>query len=115
MPLHNFGPEFPYMSQVETSRICVSTSSTSSTVFTHGTPVLKTLDCWPTLPIVVQYGGLLAPCPPSTKDEDNILAVAALKQSDRVISINLTVINSLLEKLFAIEKPFSELEDLILS
>ena len=76
-------------------------------------PVLKTLNCWPTLPIVVQYGGFLAPCPPSTEDEDNILT--ALKQSDRVISISLTVTNSLLEKLSAIEKPFSELEDLVLS
>ena len=81
-------------------------------LFTHGTPVLKTLDCWPTLPIVVQYGELLAPCPPSIEDEDNI--IAALKQSGRVISINLTVTNSLLEKLSAIERPFSELEDLVL-
>jgi hypothetical protein len=79
---------------------------------THGTPVLKTLDCWPTLPIVVQYGGLRAPCPPATEDEDNI--VAALMQSDRVSSIRLTVASSLLEKLSAIERPFSELEELVL-
>jgi hypothetical protein len=80
--------------------------------FTHGTPVLKTLDCWPALPFVVQYGGLQAPCPPATEDEDNI--VAALMQSDRVSSISLTVASSLLEKLSAIERPFSQLEELVL-
>jgi hypothetical protein len=79
---------------------------------THGTPVLKTLDCWPTLPIVVQYGGLRAACPPATEDEDNI--VAALMQSDRIGSISLTVAGSLLEKLSAIERPFLELEELVL-
>jgi hypothetical protein len=79
---------------------------------THATPVLKILDCWPTMPIVVQYGGSPSLNPPAPEDEDNI--VAALKRSDRVTSINLTVTNSLLEKLSAIEGPFSELEDLIL-
>ncbi|KAI9451047.1 hypothetical protein BJY52DRAFT_131417 [Lactarius psammicola] len=77
---------------------------------THGTPVLNTLHCWPALPIVVQYGGSLALDPPTLEDEDIIMA--ALKQSDRVSSISLTVTNSLLEKLSAIEKPFSQLEDL---
>ena len=80
---------------------------------THGTPVLKILDYWPTLPIVVQFGGPRAPCPPAIEDEDDIMA--ALMQSDRVSSISLTVTNSLLEKLSAIEKPFSELEELVLS
>ncbi|KAH9010356.1 hypothetical protein EDB83DRAFT_426995 [Lactarius deliciosus] len=79
---------------------------------THGTPVLKTLPCWPAMPIVVEYGGSLAPDPPAPEDEENIMA--ALRQSDRVSSINLTVMNSLLEKLSAIETPFSELEDLVL-
>jgi hypothetical protein len=79
---------------------------------THGTPVLKTLDCWPALPIVVHYGGAPALHPPAPKDEDNIMA--ALKHSDRVSSISLTVTSSLLEKLSAIERPFSELEDLVL-
>jgi hypothetical protein len=79
---------------------------------THATPVLKTLDCWPTLPIVVQYGGSPALNPPTPEDEDNI--VAALKQSDRVASISLTVTSSLLERLSAIERPLSELEDLVL-
>ncbi len=79
---------------------------------THGTPVQKTLGYWPALPIVVQYGGSLALDPPAPEDEDNV--VAALEQSDRVSSISLTVTSSLLEKLSAIERPFSELEHLVL-
>jgi hypothetical protein len=50
--------------------------------------------------------------PLAPEDENNI--VAALKQSDRVASITLTATSSLLEKLSAIERPFSELEDLVL-
>jgi hypothetical protein len=80
---------------------------------TYGTPVLKTLDCWPGLPIVVRYGGSRAfGTRPTPQDEDNI--TAALKQSDRVSSIALTVTDSLLKKLSTIERPFSELEDLVL-
>ena len=77
-----------------------------------GTPVSKTLDCWPPLPIVLEYGSSLALDPPSPEDEVNI--VAALKRSDRVSSISLTVTTSLLDKLYAIERPFLELEDLTL-
>jgi hypothetical protein len=79
---------------------------------THGTPVLKMLDCWPTLPIVVQFAGSLALDQQTPEDEDDIMA--ALKQSTRVRSINLTVTSSLLGKLYEIEQPFSELEDLVL-
>ncbi|KAI9443736.1 hypothetical protein BJY52DRAFT_1216752 [Lactarius psammicola] len=79
---------------------------------TYGTPVLKILDCWPSLPIIVEYGGSLELDSPTPKDEDNIMA--ALKQSDRVSSITLTVTNPLLEKISAIETPFSELEELVL-
>ena len=79
---------------------------------THGTPVQRTLHFWPALPIVVEYGGSSTLDPPAPEDEDNI--IAALKQSDRVISISLTVTNSLMEKLSAVEKPFSELEDLVI-
>ena len=78
---------------------------------THGTPVPKTLDCWLTLPIVVQYGAPVVPGLLATEDEDNIMAAL---QSDRVSSISLVVTKSLLEKLFAIERPFSDLEELIL-
>ena len=79
---------------------------------THGTPVQKNLDCWPALPIVVQYGGLPALGPATPEDEDNI--VAALKQSDRVISISFIITKSLLKKLSTIEGNFSELRDLVL-
>ena len=70
------------------------------------------LDCWPTLSIIVQYGELPDLDPTAPEDEEAI--VAALKQSDRVSYISLTITSSLLEKLFAIERPFSELEDLVL-
>ena len=80
---------------------------------THGTPVRKTLHVWPAaLPIVVEYGGSPTLKPPAPMDKENI--IAALKQSRRVISISLTVTRSLMERLSAIEEPFSELQDLVL-
>ena len=79
---------------------------------TYGTPVTEIIDRWPSLPIVLEYGGSLALGPPVPEDENNI--VAALKQSDRVTSIRLTVTSSFLERLSAIDRPFSELEDLVL-
>ena len=80
---------------------------------THRTPSRKSLDYWPaSLPIVVEYGGSPGLDPPAPEDEDNV--IAALKQSDRVGSISLTVTSSLLEKLSAIEKPFPKLEHLII-
>ncbi len=77
---------------------------------TYGTPVFKTLDCWPAFPIIVQYGGFPNLDPPAPEDDDNI--IAALKQSGRVSSIGLTVTSLLLEKLSAISEPFSELEEI---
>lgn len=56
---------------------------------THGTPVLKNLDCWPPVPLVINYGGSPMLNLPTPEDEDNI--IAALKQSDRVNSIGLTL------------------------
>ena len=79
---------------------------------TYGTPVLKTLDCWPPLPLVINYGGSPMLSPPDPEDEDNI--IAAFEQSDRVKSISLTLTNSLLEKLSTISEPFAELERLVL-
>ena len=79
---------------------------------TYRTPVLKTLHCWPDLPIIVQYGGRPNLGPPAPEDDENI--IAALTQSGRVSSIGLTVSCSLLEKLSAISEPFSELEELAL-
>jgi hypothetical protein len=79
---------------------------------THGTPVLKGLDCWPLVPLVINYGGSPMLNPPAHEDEDNI--IAALKQFDRVHSISLTLTNSLTGKLSTISEPFSELEDIVL-
>ena len=79
---------------------------------THRTPVLKSLDCWPALPIIVKYGGVPNLDPPAPEDDDNI--IAALRQSGRVSSISLTVTGSLLEKLSTISEPLSGLEELVL-
>ncbi|KAH9043530.1 hypothetical protein EDB83DRAFT_1587427 [Lactarius deliciosus] len=80
---------------------------------THGTPVSKTLRHWPVMPTIVRYGGTLELSPPAPEDEDNIMA--ALKRSDLVCSISLTVTSSLLKKLSLIERPFLGLEeDLVL-
>ncbi|KAH8978460.1 hypothetical protein EDB92DRAFT_583766 [Lactarius akahatsu] len=79
---------------------------------THGTPVLKTVRHWPVMPTIVQYGGTLELGAPAPEDEDNIMA--ALKRSDLVSSISLTVTSSLLEKLSSIERPFLGLEELVL-
>ena len=79
---------------------------------THGSPVLKSLDFWPALPIVVQYGGSLELDPPTPEDE--VYIMAAIKHSDRVISISLTLTSSLQAKLSTIKSPFSALEDLVL-
>jgi hypothetical protein len=79
---------------------------------THGTPILKALNCWPTLPIVVFFGGVPNLGAPAPEDNDNI--VAALKESGRVSSISLTLTSSLVGKLSAISEPLSELEELTL-
>ena len=79
---------------------------------TYGTPVLKTLDCWPALPLIVNYGGSPALDPPAPDDEENIMT--ALQRSDRVVSISLTVTDSLFKGFPTISEPFSELEELIL-
>jgi hypothetical protein len=79
---------------------------------TYGIPVQKILECWPSFPLVVKYGGFPKLDPPALEDDDNI--VASLKQSGRVSSISLTVTSSLLEKLPAITEPLSGLEELVL-
>jgi hypothetical protein len=79
---------------------------------THGTPVLKTLECWPPFPLVLDYGGAPRIGPPAPEDEESIMA--ALKQSDRVHSITLALTKSLLENLPTLSEPLSELEELIL-
>ena len=79
---------------------------------TYGTPVLMNLACWPPVPLVINYGGSPLLNLPTPEDEDNI--IAALKQSDHVTSISLTLTNSLLEKLSSISEPLLELEELVL-
>jgi hypothetical protein len=77
---------------------------------TYGIPVLKTLDFWPALPIIIQYGGFPDLHPPAPEDYDNV--IAALKQSARISSISLTVPSALIEQLSTISEPFSGLEEL---
>jgi hypothetical protein len=60
----------------------------------------------------MNYGGSPELNPPAPEDDENI--VAALKQSDHVRSISLTVTSSLMEKLSTITKSFTELEEIIL-
>jgi hypothetical protein len=74
---------------------------------THGRPVLRTLDHFPPVPLIVNYGGSPELNPPAPEDEENIMA--ALKQSDRVNSISLTVTETLVENLSTISEPFSTL------
>ena len=79
---------------------------------TYKTPVLKALCHWPALPITIQYGGAPNLDPPPPEDDDNI--IAALKHSDRVNSISLTITSSLRKKLSAISEPFTGLEYFVL-
>lgn len=63
---------------------------------TYGTPVRRRLDCWPPLPIFIKYWANLEFRPPSSEDEDNL--IAALEHPDRVRKIQLALTNSQLEK-----------------
>lgn len=60
----------------------------------------------------MNYGGSPVLDTPARKDEENIMA--ALKQSDRVGCIRLTITDSLLENLSTICEPFPELGVLVL-
>ncbi|KAI0295418.1 hypothetical protein B0F90DRAFT_1670085 [Multifurca ochricompacta] len=76
---------------------------------THGTPVRRTLDCWPALPISIQYGGVMGNPRPALKDEDNI--IAALEHPARTYKIQLSLTKSLFDKLAALkQQPFPALE-----
>jgi hypothetical protein len=78
-------------------------------VYTYKRPVGKTLDCWPALPIALWYPRLVLWRPLAAADEDNV--ISALKYSDRIREINLTMTSSLLEKLIAlVQEPFPALE-----
>ena len=76
---------------------------------TYGTPVRKSLDCWPPFPLVVDYGYHPyfgdSPGPLSADEKDSILA--ALEQRHRVRHVDLSVWYLDLEKLIPVmEKPF---------
>ena len=78
----------------------------------NGTPVRKSLGCWPALPLVVDYSKNSQKRLPD--DEDSIFA--ALEQRHRVRHINLTAFNSLFKKVFvAMKEPFPALTHLELS
>jgi hypothetical protein len=80
---------------------------------TYGTPVKRSLDCWPSLPIVIKYWTTLEFRPPSFEDEDNM--IAALKHHNRIRQIQLAVTSSLLGKVAAsMKEPFPELTSLSL-
>lgn len=80
---------------------------------TYGTPVRKTLDCWPPLPLVIRYSDPTGHRPPSPDDDDNI--IAALQHRDRVCEVELTVGSSLFAKLSSLmQEPFPLLESLTL-
>jgi len=84
---------------------------------TYGTPVRKTLDCWPPLPIVVRYSDRMGLRPPSADDDDDDDddIIAALQHRDRVCEVELTVGSSLFAKLSPLlQKPFPSLESLTL-
>ena len=63
---------------------------------TYGTPVRRRLACWPSLPIFIKYWASLEFRPPSSEDEDNL--IAALEHPDRVRKLQLAVTSSQLEK-----------------
>ncbi|KAI0295427.1 hypothetical protein B0F90DRAFT_1148160 [Multifurca ochricompacta] len=76
---------------------------------TDGTPVRRTLDCWPALPISIQYGRVMERTPPALKDEDNI--ITALEHPARTYKIKLFLTKSLFDKLAALkQQPFPALE-----
>ncbi|KAH8992923.1 hypothetical protein EDB92DRAFT_1944876 [Lactarius akahatsu] len=101
------------MSQVETYRIYFSTGPASSTILYAWNACLEDFTRSLASPAYRRaVRGISNARSPAPKDEDNIMA--ALKQSGRVSSISLTVTSSLRERFYAIEGPFSELEDLVL-
>jgi hypothetical protein len=76
---------------------------------THGTPVRKSLDIWPTLPVVLEYIPQI-----EGADEDNI--ISALEHPNRVSSVGLWLTCRQLGKIVTVmQEPFPELRHLFLS
>jgi hypothetical protein len=75
----------------------------------HGTPVRKSLDIWPTLPVVLEYVPQI-----EGADEDNL--ISALEHPDRVSSIGLWLTALQLGKIVKVmQEPFPALTHLFLS
>ena len=78
---------------------------------THGTPVRKNLDIWPTFPIHIEY---LYDKTIEGMDEDNI--IAALEHPDRVSAVSLSLTGPQLGKVIAVmQEPFPALTHLFLT
>jgi hypothetical protein len=80
----------------------------------HGTPVRKLLDCWPPLPLAIQYGGIPGRNPPAPEDDNDI--IAAFEHPKRIWKIELTMTNTLLKRLEPLmQEPFPILSHLEIS
>ena len=80
----------------------------------YGTPVRKLLDCWPPLPLAIQYGGIPGRVPPAPEDDDNI--IAAFQHPKRIWKIELTMTNTLLKRLEPLmQEPFPMLSHVEIS
>ena len=78
---------------------------------THGTPVRKNLDIWPTFPIHIEYLNYMTI---KDVDEDNI--IAALEHPDRVNAVSLGLTGPQLAKMVAVmQEPFPTLRHLYLT
>ncbi|KAN0132877.1 hypothetical protein V8E53_009242 [Lactarius tabidus] len=78
---------------------------------THGTPVRKNLDIWPTFPIDIEYHDYRAI---KDVDEDNI--IAALEHPDRVSAVSLSLTGSQLGKMVTVmQEQFPTLRHLFLT
>ena len=77
---------------------------------TSSTPVGRTIDCWPPLPLILRFDSWPSYAP---EGDDNI--VAALQHHDRIRCIELFLTDSLVEKLNThVTEPFSELVELFI-
>jgi hypothetical protein len=75
---------------------------------THGRPVRKNLDIWPTLPLVIRYEGYEYPT-----DEDDI--IAALEHPSRVCDVRLHITGPQLGRIATVlQEPFPTLTHLLL-
>ena len=80
---------------------------------TQGTPVRKSIDIWPTLPIVIGYQSHAGPDGLAPTDEDNV--IAALEHTSRVCELRLDVTGPQLGRIATVmQQPFPALTHLLL-